>query len=52
MGLLNGAIAYLYLRTFSTYRRPTRQLLWVAMFTSSLSIMPLGGLGSYLVSYL
>ena len=51
-GLLNGAIAYLYLRTFSTYRRPTRQLLWVAMFTSSLSIMPLGGLGSYLVSYL
>lgn len=48
-GILHGAIAYGYLRRFSDYQRKTRRLLWLALYTSSLSIMSIAGLTSILV---
>lgn len=48
-GVLQGGITWLYFRRFSTYQTKTAQLLWLALYTSSLSIMPIAGEASILV---
>ena len=48
-GFLHGMIAYFYLRCFSSYRKKTRILLWLALYTCCLSIMSIAGQCSFLV---
>ena len=48
-GLVQGFITYWYLCRFSSYQRKTAELLWLALYASSLSIMPIAGEGSILV---
>lgn len=50
-GVLHGAIAFFYLRRFSRYRKNTRILLWLALYTSSLSIMSMAGQCSILTGH-
>lgn len=44
-----GVVTYFYLRRFSAYQKKTMLLLWLALYTSSLSIMSMAGQCSILV---
>ena len=47
--VLMGAITYVYLWFFAPYRRKTMTLLWLALYTCSLSVMSLAGQCSILM---
>ena len=47
--LAQGLVAFLYLEFSPTYLKKTKRLLWLALYTSGLCLMSMGGLSSILV---
>ena len=49
--LAQGLVAYAYMEISAGYLKRTRQLLWLALYTSSLCLMSMAGLSSILVGH-